>query len=47
MLGSLEEVEKAVIAETLKKCNGNRSQAARRLGIGRSSLWRKMKKYGL
>ncbi len=47
MLGSLDEVEKAVITETLKKCNGNRSQAARRLGIGRSSLWRKMKKYGL
>ena len=47
VLGSLEDVERTVIAETLKKCRGNRSQAARRLGIGRSSLWRKMKKYGL
>ena len=45
--GSLEEVEKALIAETLKRCKGNRSMAARRLGIGRSSLWRKIKKYGL
>ena len=47
ILGSLEEVEKKVIAETLKKCKGNRSLAARRLGIGRSSLWRKIKKYEL
>jgi PAS domain S-box-containing protein len=46
-LGSLEQVEKALIAETLKQCKGNRSTAARRLGIGRSSLWRKIKKYGL
>jgi PAS domain S-box-containing protein len=47
MVGSLDDVEKAVIAETLKKCKGNRSKAARRLGIGRSSLWRKIKKYNL
>lgn len=47
MVGSLDDVEKAVIAETLKKYKGNRSKAARRLGIGRSSLWRKIKKYNL
>jgi PAS domain S-box-containing protein len=45
--GSLEEMEEVVIRETLRKCKGNRTLAARRLGIGRSSLWRKMKKYGL
>jgi PAS domain S-box-containing protein len=44
---SLEEVEKAAIAGMLKTCKGNQSKAARRLGIGRSSLWRKIKKYGL
>jgi PAS domain S-box-containing protein len=46
-IGSLEDMEKTAIAEMLKKCKGNRSLAARRLGIGRSSLWRKLKKYGL
>lgn len=46
-LGSLEHVERAVIAEVLNECRGNRTLAARRLGIGRSSLWRKIKKYGL
>jgi PAS domain S-box-containing protein len=46
-MGSLDEVEKAAIAEMLERCKGNRSRAAKRLGIGRSSLWRKMKKYGL
>jgi transcriptional regulator of acetoin/glycerol metabolism len=45
--GPLEDMERAMIVETLKKCKGNRSLAARRLGIGRSSLWRKMRKYGL
>jgi PAS domain S-box-containing protein len=44
---SLEAVEKTAIAEMLKRCKGNQSRAARRLGIGRSSLWRKIKKYGL
>jgi PAS domain S-box-containing protein len=47
MLESLEEVEKAAIVEMLKRSKGNRTRAAKRLGIGRSSLWRKMKKYGL
>jgi DNA-binding NtrC family response regulator len=46
-LGSLEDIEKEAIADMLRRCKGNRSLAARRLGIGRSSLWRKLKKYGL
>ena len=46
-LGSLEDIEKEAIVDMLRRCKGNRSLAARRLGIGRSSLWRKLKKYGL
>jgi PAS domain S-box-containing protein len=46
-MGSLEEVEKTVIEEMLRRSKGNRSLAARRLGISRSSLWRKIKRYGL
>ncbi len=45
-LGSLEDMERSAIAGMLKRCKGNRSLAAQRLGIGRSSLWRKIKKYG-
>jgi len=39
--------EKEVILEALRRNNGNRSQAARELGIHRSTLWRKAKQYGL
>ncbi|NLD99895.1 MAG: sigma 54-interacting transcriptional regulator [Fibrobacter sp.] len=31
----------------LKECNGNQSEVARRLGIDRTTVWRKMKKLGL
>jgi len=39
--------EKALISETLKNCDGNRQQAAKLLGIDRTTLWRKIKKYGI
>jgi transcriptional regulator with PAS, ATPase and Fis domain len=35
------------IQKALKKARGKREAAARLLGISRSSLWRKMKDYGL
>jgi transcriptional regulator with PAS, ATPase and Fis domain len=35
------------IQKALKKAQGKREVAARLLGISRSSLWRKMKDYGL
>jgi DNA-binding NtrC family response regulator len=44
---SLAEMEKQLIAATLAKLKGNQSTAARKLGISRSTLWRKMKEYGL
>lgn len=36
-----------LIVKTLKKHNGSRKQAARELMISTTTLWRKMKKYGL
>ncbi len=46
-LPTLEEVEKNYIKWVLKKCRGNKSQAARIMGIDRVSLWRKLKRYGV
>ncbi len=40
-VGSLEKKE---ILEMLELCGGNRLEAARRLGISRSTLWRKLHK---
>ena len=36
------EGERAVIERVLRECGGNQSEAARRLGIGRTTLWRKL-----
>jgi two-component system, NtrC family, response regulator HydG len=43
---SLESVEKATILKTLEEAGGNKSEAARRLGITRRTLHLKLKKYG-
>ena len=39
--------ERGVIVATLRECGGNRSEAARRLGISRATLHEKLHKYGL
>jgi two-component system, NtrC family, response regulator HydG len=41
----LEEVEKRSILEALAACGGNKSEAARRLGITRKTLRKKLEKY--
>jgi len=43
----LEEVEKATILKTLEAAGGNKSEAARRLGITRKTLHKKLKTYGV
>ena len=41
------QAEARVIEKTLEKCEGDRIRAAKELGIGRTTLWRKIRKYGL
>ncbi len=41
----LDEVEKRSILEALTACGGNKSEAARRLGITRKTLRKKLEKY--
>ncbi len=43
---SLKELNDAYIAETLRRAGGNRSLAARRLGVSRKFLWEREKKRG-
>ena len=44
---SLEQLEKEAIRNTLKLTNGNREQAAKILGIGERTLYRKIKEFDL
>ena len=43
----IEHAEAWQIARALKNCDGNRSAAARALGIGRRTLYAKMEKLGI
>jgi two-component system response regulator HydG len=44
---NLDNIEKKVIEQTLKKNNGNVSNAAKELGLTRASLYRRMEKFNL
>jgi two-component system response regulator HydG len=45
--GKIEDYEKTAILNAIKKNKGNLSKASKELGFGRSTLYRKMKKYRL
>jgi DNA-binding NtrC family response regulator len=44
---TLEEMEKLAIVQSLRLTGGNKSEAAERLGIHRTSLYDKMRRYGI
>jgi DNA-binding NtrC family response regulator len=44
---AIAELEKRMIVEALDRAKGNRSEAARQLGIGRPQLYAKMEEHGL
>ena len=44
---TLAEIEKSAIIETLELCGGNKSRAARSLGISEKSIYNKMKRFGI
>jgi DNA-binding NtrC family response regulator len=43
----LEDIESEVIRMAIGRYDGHMSEVARRLGIGRSTLYRKLKELGL
>jgi len=46
-LSALESIERDAIIQALREASGNRVQAAATLGIARSSLYRKLKSFGI
>jgi DNA-binding NtrC family response regulator len=44
---TLAEAERTHILRILERYGGNHSRAAEALGIGRTTLWRKLKDYGI
>ncbi len=44
---SLQQAELELIRTTLEECSGNRKEAAKKLGIGERTLYRKLDQYGL
>lgn len=44
---NLDDMEKRAIAQAIRKYHGNMSRVAKELGVGRTTLYRKMAKYGL
>lgn len=44
---ALNSVEEAELQSAMVACHGNRTEMAQRLGISKTTLWRKMKRYSL
>jgi transcriptional regulator of acetoin/glycerol metabolism len=44
---NLDILEEATIRRVLERYNFNMSKVSRKLGVGRSTLYRKLKKYGI
>jgi len=44
---TLDELERAHILKVLEICEGQKTKAAQMLGINRTTLWKKLRQYGL
>lgn len=44
---TLDQMEKEMIRQALKRCDGNMTEVSAQLGISRQTLYNKLKKYGL
>jgi transcriptional regulator with GAF, ATPase, and Fis domain len=44
---NLNTLERETIAQVLRECRWNKSKAAQRLGLSRTQLYVRMRKYGL
>ena len=46
-LGTMQDAEREAIVVALERCSGNVTEAAKSLGIGRATLYRKLTKYDI
>ena len=46
-IGDMQNIEKQVLEHMLQRYHNNRSMVAEKLGISRTTLWKKLKDYGL
>jgi two-component system response regulator HydG len=46
-LKTLADLEKEAILDAIRVLNGDKLQAAKLLGIGKTTLYRKLKEYGI
>jgi len=44
---ALKDPERKIILEAIEKCNGNKKEAAKLLGINRTTLYKKLNQFGL
>jgi transcriptional regulator of acetoin/glycerol metabolism len=44
---TLDELERAHILRVLELCEGQKTKAAQLLGINRTTLWKKLRQFGL
>jgi len=44
---SISQMEEQLIRTAMERLDGNQTEVARKLGISRSTLWRKMREYGI
>jgi transcriptional regulator of acetoin/glycerol metabolism len=45
--GALDEAARAAIQDALRRAQGNRAEAARLLGVSRTTLWKRMRELGI
>jgi transcriptional regulator with PAS, ATPase and Fis domain len=43
----MKQTEMDIVSRAMQQCQGNKTEAAKRLGINRTTLWRILKKYNL
>jgi DNA-binding NtrC family response regulator len=43
----MDDIEREIILETLKKTQNNKAEAARRLRIDRTALYKKLRRHGI
>jgi transcriptional regulator of acetoin/glycerol metabolism len=46
-LKDINEIKKGRLIDALRQSGGNQSEAARRLGISRTSVWSQIKRFGI